>query len=102
MGSHDATSGRRGGLGRLLRVVSLGLAVAAVVKELRTPADRRQWHGTVAGVVPYDFRIPTPARVRARLWDPDAAHVIGPHVFGVGWSVNAGRVVALVRQRLAG
>ena len=36
----------------LLRLVSMGLVVAAVVKELRTPSEERTWHGVVAGFVP--------------------------------------------------
>ena len=83
---------------RLIRLVTLGLAVAAVVKELRTPAQERQWHGSL-GFVPYDLRMPTVARIKERMWNPDDAHVISPRVFGVGWTVNVGRVVELVRRR---
>ncbi|ROS27869.1 DUF5808 domain-containing protein [Cellulomonas sp. PhB150] len=87
---------------RLIRLVTLGLAVAAVVKEVRTPADEREWHGTVVGFVPYDFRIPTVARLKERLWDPESSHVINPRVFGVGWTVNLGKVVAVARKQIAG
>ena len=83
---------------RLIRLVTLGLAAAAVVKELRTPAQERQWHGSL-GFVPYDLRMPTVARIKERMWNPDDAHVISPRVFGVGWTVNVGRVVELVRRR---
>ena len=83
---------------RLIRLVTVGLAVAAVVKELRTPAEQRQWHGSL-GFVPYDLRIPTVARVKERMWNPDDDRVISPRVFGVGWTVNLGRVVELVRHR---
>ena len=83
---------------RLIRLVTLGLAVAAIVKELRTPAQERQWHGSL-GFVPYDLRMPTVARIKERMWNPDDAHVISPRVFGVGWTVNVGRVVELVRRR---
>ena len=85
-------------LQKLIRLITLGLAVAAVVKELRKPAEERTWNGAL-GFVPYDFRVPTLARVKERMWDPDGAHVINPRVFGVGWTVNAGRVVQLVRRR---
>ena len=87
---------------KVIRLITLGLAVAAVVKELRTPAEERTWHGQVAGFVPYDFRFPTVARWRERMWNPDSSRVIVPRVFGVGWSLNVGRVVALVRQRTSG
>ncbi|WP_421740279.1 DUF5808 domain-containing protein [Cellulomonas sp.] len=87
-------------LQKLIRLITLALAVAAVVKELRRPADEREWHGQVAGFVPYDFRVPTVARFKERMWDPEGAHVISPRVFGVGWTLNAGRIVELVRQRV--
>jgi hypothetical protein len=95
--------GRRAGagLGGLVRLVLLGLLVTAVVRELRLPAEERTWHGTVAGVVPYDLRKPTVARFKERLWNPESERLIGPHVFGVGWSPNVGRIVALARQRVA-
>lgn len=98
-GTKGGTKG--GGISSLVRLVTLGLAVAAVVKEMRLPADERTWHGTVAGVVPYEFRPPTLERFRQRVWDPEAETVVSPHVFGVGWTVNLGRIVALVRERIA-
>lgn len=89
--------GKGHGFQKTVRLITLGLAVAAVVKELRTPAEERTWHGTVVGFVPYDLRFPTPARMRERMWNPENPHVLVPRVFGVGWTVNVGRVVALVR-----
>jgi hypothetical protein len=97
---HDRSKHNGGGLRRLITLVTLALTVAAVVKELRTPEAERTWHGKVASVVPYEFRFPTVQRARERLWDPEAEHVIGPRVFGVGWTVNMGKVVAMVRQRV--
>jgi Family of unknown function (DUF5808) len=85
----------------LLRLVSAGLVVAAVVKELRTPSEERTWHGVVAGFVPYDFRFPTVARLREQIWAPEDEHLLKAHPFGVGWTINLGRVVALVRQRFS-
>ena len=93
-------SSKRGGLRKLITLVALALTAAAVVKELRTPEAERTWHGKVASVVPYEFRIPTLQRVRERLWDPEAEHVVGPRVFGVGWTVNVGKVVAMVREKV--
>lgn len=82
----------------LVRLATIGLAVAAVVKELRMPAEERTWHGVVAGFVPYDYRMPTLDRIKERLWAPDSEHVFNPQVFGVGWTVNVGRVVELIRR----
>ncbi len=88
-------------LQNLTRLVMLGLTVAAVVREMRLPPDERTWNGVVAGFVPYDFRMPTVERFKERVWDPEGAHVISPHVFGVGWTVNVGRVVALIRHKVS-
>ena len=95
---HDEHDKRQGGSIDLVRLATIGLAVAAVVKELRLPAEERTWHGVVAGFVPYDYRVPTLARFKERLWAPDSEHVFNPQVFGVGWTVNVGRVVELVRR----
>ena len=51
--------------------------------------DRSRLAGSLFGM-PYDLRIPTPARVATRWWDPSNPQVIVPRVFGVGWTVNYG------------
>ena len=71
---------------------------AAVATELLKPAEERTWEGRIAGVVPYDLRRPTLARVRERLWNPADHRVFVPTVFGVGWTVNFGR---LFKRRVA-
>lgn len=106
MGSTHAREARQHkkqklGIQKLIRLVTAGLAVAAVVKELRQPPSERDWHGVVVGFVPYDFRAPTFGRFRERMWSPESESLVNPRVFGVGWTVNVGRVVALVRQRIA-
>lgn len=101
MTSHEKRSKGPRDIQRLIRVVTFGLAVAAVVKEVRTPAEEREWHGVVVGFVPYDFRIPTIARLKQRMWDPEGSHVINPRVFGVGWTVNLGKVVSVARRQIA-
>jgi len=88
------------GLRRLLNLISFGLLVTAVVKELRTPPEERTWTGTVAGFVPYDLRVPTLARVQERIWNPEDETVVNPAVFGVGWTLNLGRIWTLVRARI--
>ncbi|MCG2799405.1 MAG: DUF5808 domain-containing protein [Cellulomonas sp.] len=86
------------GFGDAVRLVAIGLTVAAVVKELRTPAAERTWNGIIAGFVPYDFRVPTCDRIRERVWNPEGEHLVSPHVFGVGWTLNVGKAVALARS----
>jgi len=75
---------------------------AAIYQELRKPDAERTWHGKVAGVVPYDFRVPTLDRLRTAYWDPDTDQVFTDRVFGVGWAVNlpvaARKLAALVDQ----
>lgn len=98
MKSHGSEARGKANIGNVIRLVGLALAVTAVVKELRTPAAERTWHGVVAGFVPYELRPPTIARFRERVWAPDDEHLIGPRVFGVGWTLNLGRVYALIRR----
>jgi hypothetical protein len=75
---------------------------AALYQELRKPESERTWHGKVAGVVPYDFRLPTIDRLRAAYWNPESDVVFTDRVFGVGWAVNlpvaARKLTALVEQ----
>ena len=98
MRSERSTPRRRGK--KVVRLLMAGLLLVAVVKELRMPAAQRTWHGTVAGFVPYDLRPPTLERFRERVWNPESEHLVSPHVFGVGWTLNLGRVVALARQKV--
>lgn len=91
---------KRGGLQRLLTTVATALFVAAVVRELRTPAEERTWHGQI-GFVPYDLRPPTPARLKAAWWNPDDQRLFTPRAFGVGWALNLARVRAMVQEARA-
>ena len=61
---------------------------AAIYQELKKPQAERTWHGKVAGVVPYDFRLPDLERVKAAYWAPDSDVLFTEKVIGVGWSVN--------------
>lgn len=74
-------------------IAGLAALGAAVATELRKPAADRTWHGSIAGVVPYDLRVPTVDRVREKLWNP-AGSFWSPSLFGVGWVLNVGRVAA--------
>ena len=85
-------------LSQAVRVAALALVAAAVLKELSKPPQEREWHGELAGFVPYEFRLPTLARVRARWWNPEDERILTPHVFGIGWSVNLGRLLELASR----
>jgi len=71
----------------LLRWATLLALGAALYDQLRRPAAERTWYGRVA-FVPYDFRPPTVARLRQRLWNPEDPRLFTPHVWGIGWAVN--------------
>ena len=82
-------------LRRIVKLVAIGLIVAAVIEQLRRDPDDRTWEGTVAGIVPYDFRMPTLERARSRWWNPEDERLFVPQVFGVGWTLNLARLAKL-------
>jgi len=71
-----------------IRTLAWVAFIAALYQELRKPPAERTWHGKVAGIIPYDFRIPSFGRFRAAYWDPQSDTVFTDRVFGVGWAVN--------------
>jgi hypothetical protein len=71
----------------VLAGVSAAVVGAAILDQLRLPAEQRSWQGHL-GAVPYDFRFPTPQRIREKVWNKDTSRVLMPHLFGVGWSLN--------------
>lgn len=73
-------------------------ALAVLDQIVRDPAYRT-WHGTVFGV-PYDFRPPTPGTVLDAFWAPERTHLLSPHVFGVGWTLNVGYFFKAIRNRI--
>jgi hypothetical protein len=88
---------RRSGKMKPLKILALALVVAAVIKELRLPKEDRAWHGALGGFVPYDFRMPTLEKFKSTMWNPGGP-IIADRVFGVGWTINLGAVVAKVRS----
>lgn len=80
-------------LRRLLALAAAALGAAAVVQQLLRPSGERTWTGTMLGV-PYDFRRPTPARLKEKWWNPNAG-LFTPNSFGVGWTVNLYRLTHL-------
>ena len=89
---HDAADGKAtrntSGMRAMANVVGMGLAMASIIQEMRKPARKRTWHGTLFGRIPYDWRRPTAKRVRRAFWQPRSRHLVQPTVFGVGWSIN--------------
>jgi hypothetical protein len=77
---------------RIVKLVAFAVFVAAIVEQLRLPAEERTWEGRVGGLVPYDFRMPTIDRARSRWWNPEDDRLFVPTVFGVGWTINLARL----------
>ena len=82
---------------RFVKLVAFGLVVAALIDQFRRDPEERTWEGSVAGIVPYDFRMPTLARARSRWWNTDDDRLFVPQVFGVGWTINLARLARLAR-----
>jgi hypothetical protein len=86
-----------GALGWILRTAVFGLVAAAVYKELQLPAEKRTWHGRLFDFVPYDFRLPTPRKLLNAWWNPGSGTIFSEQPFGVGWTVNVGALLPMLR-----
>ena len=86
---------------RFMMGISMGLIATTVYQELQKPPEERTWHGRVAGFVPYDFRAPTPERLREAYWNPDEPRVFTTRVMGVGWAVNFYRLLQVLSKLVA-
>jgi hypothetical protein len=80
-------------------VTGLVLIGLAIREELRKPKEQRDWYGKLGGVIPYEFRPPTPERVKDAMWNPDDDRIFTDTVFGVGWAVNLAEVKDRVAHR---
>lgn len=85
---------------RIVQATAMALIVAAIFQELEKPKEERQWHGKVAGIVPYDFRLPTIERIKESYWNPYDNRIFTPDVIGIGWAINF--YTLLERLRLSG
>ncbi len=85
-------------LSDFLKIAAAALVVIALYQELKKPPAEREWHGRIANIIPYDFRIPTAARLRERLWNPEDHRIFTEHVFGVGWAINFHTVMRKLRR----
>jgi uncharacterized membrane protein len=84
-------SGRK----RFVRTLWIAIAGAAVVDAIR----HHRMHGELVGFIPYDFRMPTLERAKERTWNPRSSRILTPTTFGVGWSVNLGRLARLAHLK---
>jgi len=73
---------------RLIQVTVITLTLMAVCQEMEKPKEERRWHGKIAGIIPYDFRMPTIERFKEAYWDPYNRRVLTPEAFGIGWAIN--------------
>ncbi len=73
---------------RMIQATAITLILLAVCQEIEKPKEERKWHGTVAGLIPYDFRLPTIEKFREAYWNPYESRIFAPEVFGVGWAIN--------------
>ena len=83
---------------RVVRLVAIGLVLAAVAQEAAKPRAERTWRGRVLGFVPYDFNPPTWQRVREAYWNPDDPRLFTDRVLGVGWAINLHRARGLLSE----
>jgi len=77
-----------GAFGWLLRTAAMAAVAGAIYTELSKPPEKRTWNGKVAGVVPYDFRLPTMDRLKQAYWNPRSPKVFTARPLGVGWAIN--------------
>ena len=73
---------------RMIQATAITLILAAVCQEIEKPKEERAWHGTIAGFIPYDFRIPTMEKFKEAYWNPYESRIFSPEVFGIGWAIN--------------
>ena len=83
---------------RIAKIAGIGLMVAAISQEMSKPEAERTWHGTVGGLVPYDFRPPTWDRIRDAYWNPGDDRLFTTKVFGVGWAINLYRARLMLEE----
>ena len=83
---------------RTIRTLAWVALIAAIYQELKKPPAERTWHGRVAGFIPYDFRVPSPERLKAAYWDPASDTIFTDRVLGVGWAVNIPVLIRKLRE----
>lgn len=81
---------------RIASSLGFSVLVSLIITELRKRPDERTWHGEVGGLVPYELRPPTPARFLSAWWSPGRNQILTPTTWGVGWSINVGRLARII------
>ena len=97
MSTEQSDQRKRPNLANVWRAALAIIGIIAIVGELRKPPPERTWHGKVADLIPYDFRMPTAERLRETYWNPDGP-IVSSKLWGVGWALNLGAL----KQRLGG
>jgi hypothetical protein len=82
---------------RAMRLIVVGLMVAALAREMSMPPERRRWQGRLLGI-PYSFRFPTPQRLRRAYWNPGDPRLFTERPFGIGWAINLARAEFLMQR----
>lgn len=80
----------------IIRTAVLGALAGAIWRELSKAPAERTWNGRLLGIVPYDLRVPTLARLRDSYFNTRSSALFTSQPVGVGWSVN----IAAVLKRL--
>ena len=89
-------------LGWIVRMAAVAAVAGAIYQEMRQPPEERTWHGRLLGFIPYDFRIPTPAKLFRAWWNPGTDQVVAETPFGVGWTVNVAAVATRAQKMRSG
>jgi hypothetical protein len=78
---------------RFVLILAVLVLPPLVLRALGLPLN-----GSVLGM-PYDFRTPTPTRLKQAAWNPQNDHMLTPHIYGWGYALNlhaVGRRLGLV------
>ena len=84
----ETVGGEISAIAWILRTAVLAAVAGAIYSELRKPPEERTWHGKVAGIVPYDFRVPNLGDLKRAYWNPHSTKVFTDRPLGVGWAIN--------------
>ncbi len=85
--SHNKNKKKFSPLNTILGLTVMAIAGKAIKDQLDLPPQYRTWHGNVLGI-PYDFRRPTPEKIRSTFWNEHSSLLFVPQVFGIGWTIN--------------